>query len=77
MGHFQFRHLFPYLGIDPEEIGVLTPHKAQIRAIRELLKAAKLSDISVGSAEVFQGQVWPNLGLTMQTLILFRTRNAR
>jgi len=71
MGHFQFRHLFLYLTIDPEEIGVLAPYKAQIRAIQELLKAAKLSNISVGSAKQFQGQVWRNLQLTVQTLILF------
>jgi helicase MOV-10 len=46
-----------YLGVDPEEIGVIAPYKAQSRAIRELLKVAKLSDISVGSVEQFQGQV--------------------
>jgi len=44
-------------GIDPEEIGVLAPYKAQVRAIRELLKVADLSDISVGSVEQFKGQV--------------------
>ena len=71
MGHFQLCHLFPHLSIDPEEIGVLAPYKAQIRAIQELLKAAKLSNILVGSAEQFQGQVRRNLQLTMQTLILF------
>jgi hypothetical protein len=46
-----------YLGVDPEEIGVIAPYKSQVRAIRELLKVAKLSDISVGSVEEFQGQV--------------------
>jgi superfamily I DNA and/or RNA helicase len=45
------------LCIDPEEIGVLAPDKTQVRAIRELLKVAKLSDISVGPVEQFQGQV--------------------
>jgi superfamily I DNA and/or RNA helicase len=49
--------LLIFLGIDPEEIGVLAPYKAQARAIRELLKVANLSDISVGSVEQFQGQV--------------------
>jgi hypothetical protein len=49
------------LGIDPEEIGVLAPYKAQVRAIRELLKVANLSDISVGSAEKSKGQVWCKL----------------
>ena len=47
------------LDVDPEEIGVLAPYKAQVRAIRQLLKAAKLSNIAVGSVEQFQGQVWP------------------
>ena len=46
-----------YLDVDPEEIGVIAPYKAQVRAIRGLLKQAKLSDISVGSVEQFQGQV--------------------
>lgn len=45
-------------GAGPEEIGVLAPYKAQVRAIRQLLKTAKLSDITVGSVEQFQGQVW-------------------
>ena len=46
-----------YLGVDSEEIGVIAPYKAQSRAIRELLNVAKLSDVSVGSVEQFQGQV--------------------
>ena len=48
---------FVDLGVDPEEIAVLAPYKAQVRAIRELLKVAKLSDIHVGPVEQFQGQV--------------------
>jgi helicase MOV-10 len=48
-------------GIDPEEIGIIAPYKAQVRAIRELLKVAHLSDISVGSVEQFSGQVWCKL----------------
>jgi len=43
--------------VDAEEIGVIAPYKAQVRAIRELLKPAGLSDVSVGSVEQFQGQV--------------------
>jgi len=50
--------LIVFLDIDPEEIGVLAQYKAQVRTIRELLKVAKLSNISVGSVEQFQGQVW-------------------
>jgi len=42
--------------IYPEEIGVLAPYKSQIRTIRQLLKVAKLSDVSVRSVEQFQGQ---------------------
>ena len=50
-------HLRSYLGVDPEDIGVIAPYKAQVRMIREFLKQAGLSDISVGSVEQFQGQV--------------------
>jgi superfamily I DNA and/or RNA helicase len=53
--------LIVLLGIDPEEIGVLAPYKAQVRAIRELLKLADLSDVSVGPVEQFNGQVWCKL----------------
>jgi len=50
---------------------VIAPYKTQVRAIRQLLKVAKLSDIFVGSVEQFQGQVWYKLSLSMQTPILF------
>ncbi|KAH9041519.1 RNA helicase, partial [Lactarius deliciosus] len=39
-----------------EEIGVIAPYKAQVRAIRELLRPAGLRDVTVGSVEQFQGQ---------------------
>jgi len=42
--------------IHPDEIGILAPYKFQIRAIRESLKMAELSEISVGPVELFQGQ---------------------
>jgi len=42
--------------IYPWEIGVIAPYRAQVRTIRELLKQAKLSEITVGSVEQFQGQ---------------------
>ena len=58
--------LIVLLGIDQEEIGVLTPYKAQVRAIREFLKVANLSDISVGSVEQFKGQVWCKLQIDGQ-----------
>ena len=54
---------FLNLGTDPREIGVLAPYKAQVRAIRQLLRTAKLSDITVGSVEQFQGQVWGSSSL--------------
>lgn len=53
--------LIVLLGIDSEEIGVVAPYKSQVRAIRELLKVANLSDISVGPVEQFNGQVWCKL----------------
>ena len=46
-----------YVGVDPEEIGVIAPDKAQVRTIREVLRQVNMSDISVGSVEQFQGQV--------------------
>jgi helicase MOV-10 len=49
--------LFVHTSLDPEDVGVITPYKVQSRAIRELLKLANLSDITVGSVERFQGQV--------------------
>lgn len=48
---------FLSLSVDPEDIGVIAPYRAQVRAIRELLKQARLGEISVGSVEQFQGQV--------------------
>jgi hypothetical protein len=51
---------FSHLDVDPEEIGVIAPYKAQVRFIREFLKQAKLSEISVGSVEQYQGQVCVN-----------------
>ncbi|KAI9462824.1 P-loop containing nucleoside triphosphate hydrolase protein [Lactarius psammicola] len=39
-----------------EEIGVIAPYKAQVRAIRELLRSVGLREVSVGSVEKFQGQ---------------------
>jgi len=45
------------LVVDAEEIGVIAPYKAQVRAIRELLKPVDLEDVAVGSVEQFQGQV--------------------
>ena len=49
--------LIPVVDVDSGEIGVIAPYKAQVRAIRELLKSAGLIDVSVGSVEQFQGQV--------------------
>jgi hypothetical protein len=46
-----------YLGVDPWEIGVIAPYKAQVKLIRDLLELANLEGIEVGSVEQFQGQV--------------------
>ena len=46
-----------YVGVDPEEIGVIAPDKAQVRTIREVLRQVNMSDILVGLVEQFQGQV--------------------
>ena len=43
--------------LDPQDIGVVAPYKAQVRTIRMLLKNVNLDDVSVGSVEQFQGQV--------------------
>jgi helicase MOV-10 len=56
-GTTEFRRRFVYLRVDPEEIGVIAPYRAQVRTIRALLRQARLSEISVGSVEQFQGQV--------------------
>ena len=65
-----------YLGVDPGEIGVIAPNKAQLRAIRELLKVAKMSSISVGSVEQFQGQVWIGYESTVDSADIW-TRNGK
>ena len=62
--------LIVLLGIDAEEIGVLAPYKSQVRAIRELLRVANLSDISVGPVEQFQGQVRSRLCIDDGTVVL-------
>ena len=43
--------------VEAEEIGVIAPYIAQVRAIRELLRPVGLKGISVSSVEKFQGQV--------------------
>ncbi|KAI0062682.1 P-loop containing nucleoside triphosphate hydrolase protein [Artomyces pyxidatus] len=42
--------------IDPADIGVITPYKAQAKKIKALLKEVNLEAITVGSVEQFQGQ---------------------
>lgn len=57
MWYIVWFRLFIHLSVDPEDIGIIAPYRAQVRIIRELLKQVKLSEISVGSVEQFQGQV--------------------
>lgn len=42
--------------VSPKEIGIVTPYRAQVRLFQTLLKVKKWDEISVGSAEVYQGQ---------------------
>jgi AAA domain len=50
-------HFTNHARADPQEIGVVAPYRAQVRAIRDLLKEADLAGVEVGSVEQFQGQV--------------------
>mmetsp|Transcript_14375 Transcript_14375/g.34797 ORF Transcript_14375/g.34797 Transcript_14375/m.34797 type:complete len:889 (-) Transcript_14375:41-2707(-) len=43
-------------GVDPSDIGVITPYHKQVQKVRMLLKAHDLGGIDVGSTEIFQGQ---------------------
>lgn len=58
---------------------MIAPYRAQVRTIRELLRQARLSEISVGSVEQFQGQVGVDRISTMDVTNsgLLCTRNER
>lgn len=45
--------------IKPSDIGVVTPYKLQCKHITRAIKRDKLGDITVGTAEIFQGQERP------------------
>lgn len=45
--------------IEQSDIGIVTPYKLQCKTIAGKLRKSKLTEITVGSAEVFQGQERP------------------
>lgn len=45
--------------IYPSDIGVVTPYKMQRRCIAQACNRLKFDDITIGTAEVFQGQEKP------------------
>lgn len=45
--------------IQPSDIGVVTPYKLQCRKIKEMCNTYGFGDVTVGTAEVFQGQEKP------------------
>ncbi|TFY71297.1 hypothetical protein EVG20_g1690 [Dentipellis fragilis] len=42
--------------VSPEEIGIISPYKAQVRYIKSMLRGARIEGVTVGSVEQFQGQ---------------------
>ncbi|KAA1478146.1 P-loop containing nucleoside triphosphate hydrolase protein [Dentipellis sp. KUC8613] len=42
--------------VSPENIGIISPYKAQVRHIKAMLRSAKIEGVTVGSVEQFQGQ---------------------
>ncbi|CAK9160682.1 unnamed protein product [Ilex paraguariensis] len=50
------RNLTQNMGLDDEEIGVITPYRQQVLKIKKALESFGCSDIKVGSVEQFQGQ---------------------
>ena len=53
-----YSHGLTRLGItEAVEIGVISPYRMQVRAIRRSLREESLGDVTVGSVEQFQGQV--------------------
>ncbi|KAG8756229.1 hypothetical protein FRC12_010636 [Ceratobasidium sp. 428] len=47
--------LVPYMATT-KQIGIVTPYRAQVRKIRQLLRDIGIDDIDIGSVEKFQGQ---------------------
>lgn len=45
--------------ISPSEIGIVSPYKLQCKHIAQAIRKNALGDITVGTAEVFQGQEKP------------------
>lgn len=46
------------------DIGIVVPYKLQLRVIKGILRRLNFNDITVGTAEVFQGQERPIMIIT-------------
>lgn len=47
------------MGFTDKDIGIVSPYRSQCDRLRTMCKAAKYDNITVGTAEVFQGQERP------------------
>ncbi|GFO01919.1 RNA helicase mov10l1 [Plakobranchus ocellatus] len=43
-------------GVQPEDIGIITPYRKQVEKIRLMMERLNMPDVKVGSVEEFQGQ---------------------
>lgn len=43
-------------GVAPSDIGIVSPYKLQCKKIRQKCDKNRFNDITIGTAEVFQGQ---------------------
>ena len=43
-------------GLEPENIGIISPYRQQVKEIRKLLSLAAFDAIKVGTTEEFQGK---------------------
>jgi len=52
----QYAQRVLHTGMDPDNIGIITPYRKQVEKIRMMLEKLAMPDIKVGSVEEFQGQ---------------------